>query len=142
MEQGEHNSRDVLEQLTQYHPPLHWAPLPPPEALERWNQRPLRAEESLAFLHAQRTLPAIGQAAAGRGLRGRLLRRLSHRMERILMPRMQQEQDLLSHLIHMTETLATRCDELTNALAAQQVLEAANQARLAGWLDAALRAGQ
>jgi hypothetical protein len=142
MEQGEHNSRDVLEQLTQYHPPLHWAPLPPLESLEGWSQHPVRSEEPLAYLHANRTLPAIGQTAAGRGLRGRFLRRLSHRMERVLMPRMQQEQDLLSHLIHMTETLAARCDELTTALAAQQVREAANQARLAGWLDAALRAGQ
>jgi hypothetical protein len=142
MEQSEHESRDILEQLTQYHAPLRWAPLAPSDTLEDMGQHPVRAEDALAYLHAHRMLPSVDQTETGGGIRGRLLKRLAYRTQRVMGPRMHQEQDLLLHLIHMTETLASRCDDLTNALAAQQVQEAASQARLAGWLDAALTAGE
>jgi hypothetical protein len=141
MELSDHQSRDVLEQLTKYHAPLRWAPLAPSDTLEHLGQHPVRAEDALAALHANRTLPGVDEAGAGGRIRGRLLRRFAHRTDRVMRSRMRQEQDLLSHLIHMTETLAVRCDDLSTALAAHQVQEAANQAQLAGWLDAALNGG-
>jgi hypothetical protein len=137
MEQNEHDPRDVLEQLTVHHAPRQWSPLPPPEDFERWSQHPMRTEESLAYLHANHALPGtVEELGFGGGLRGRLNSVFARRTLRVMGRRMEEEQRLLGHLVQMTEALAKRCDELSESFSTQQVQEAANQARLAGWLSA------
>jgi hypothetical protein len=139
MDQSEHNPRDVLEQLTTYNAPLRWGPLPPAERTQDWGQDALRAQESLAYLHAHYVLPAtVQQLDLGGGISGRISRLFAKLAMRSLGNRMSAEQAVLAHLVQMTEALAARCDEMANMVATRQVDEAANQARLAGWLDTTL----
>lgn len=138
MTADEVNPRDVMEQLTVHHAPLRWSPTPPSGLIGEWDGHEVRSEGALAYLHAHYLLPnAPTEVMPGRGLRARLGRMVARVMLRVLKPRLEREQDVISHLVEMTEALAKRCDELASVVATQQVQEAANQARLAGWLDAA-----
>lgn len=133
------NPRDVMEQLTVHHAPLRWVPNPPSTRIGEWDGHDVRSEDALAFLHAHHQLPVTAaEVMPGGGLRSRLGRLLARVTLRVLGHRLQEEQDVISRLVEMTEVLAKRCDELTSVVATQQAQEAANQARLAGWLDAAL----
>jgi hypothetical protein len=136
MEEGAVNPRDIVEQLTAYHAPLRWSPLAPSQRLVELNDQPTAAEESLAYLHANWQLPVVEDDKPGRGPKGFFSRRVVALTARILERRLRSEQDLISHLVRQTEALSRRCDELTRLLAVREVDEAANQARLAGWLDA------
>jgi hypothetical protein len=135
VEQNEVNPRDVLEQLTVHHAQLRWSPVPPSATLANWDGNTIRSAEALAYLHAHHQLPATTTESGGGGWFSRLFGRLTFR---VLRRRLDEEQALLSNLVQMTEMLAQRCDDMAAVIAAHQVSEAASQAQLAGWLDAAL----
>jgi hypothetical protein len=135
VEQNEVNPRDVLEQLTVHHAQLRWSPVPPSAGLADWEGNTTRSTEALAYLHAHHQLPATPQDSSGGGRMTRLFGRLTFK---VLRRRLDEEQALFSNLVQMTEVLAQRCDDMAAVIAAHQVNEAANQAQLAGWLDAAL----
>jgi hypothetical protein len=139
MSQGDVNARDVLEQLTVRHAPLRWAPVGTSDHLTTWDEQPVRSEPSLQYLHEHFQLPnGVDELGIGQGVSGRFGRIFARLTLRVLRRRIEHEQDLLAHFVQMTQILAQRVDELSTVVAAQQVAEAANQARLAGWLEAAL----
>jgi hypothetical protein len=139
MEQSDHHPRDILEQLTIAQRPLRWAPLSPSEVLATLDAQSLAASEPLAYLHAHWALPASLEENRGDGGPKSPIARVFARLTfRTLGRRMQAERDLMANLVQVTDALARRCDELTALITARQVDEAANQARLAGWLDATL----
>lgn len=126
---------EFLRHLQGEHQSFHWAPVTPAPATQRWRDDPLAGDESLQYLHQHWVLP--DQASPrGRGLRGRLASRVGKVTFRVLTRYLDEERDLLGHMVRMNEALARRCDELALTVADQQVAEAANQARLAAWLHA------
>jgi hypothetical protein len=137
MEDSERDPRDILEQLTAHHATLRWAPQVPSDALLQMDERPVQSESSMAFVHANWNLPrTLDQIPASPGIRGRFIRMFARLTLRVMGRRLDEEQELIAALVEATGILARRCDELTAVLATYQVQEAANQARLAGWLDA------
>lgn len=139
MSQGDLNARDVLEQLTVRHAPLRWTPIGTADQLSNWDENPVGSEPSLQYLHEHYQLPnRVEDLGIGQGISGRLGRVFARLSLRAMRSRLEHEQDLLAHFVQMTQVLARRVDELSAVVAAQQVAEAANQARLASWLDAAL----
>jgi hypothetical protein len=68
----------------------------------------------------------------------RLLGRLTFR---VLHPYLTSERELIANMVRLQDALAKRCDELAEHLARRQVEEAANQARLAAWLESHLPPG-
>ncbi len=135
VEQNDVNPRDVLEQLTVHHAQLRWSPVLPSATLGHWEGNTTRSAEALAYLHAHHQMSATVIESNGWGRFSRLFGRFTFR---VLRRRLDEEQALLSNLVQMTETLAQRCDEMAEVIATYQINEAASQAQLAGWLDAAL----
>jgi hypothetical protein len=139
MSQGDVNARDILEQLTVHHSPLRWSPIGPADQLTTWDEKPVGSEPSLQYLHEHYQLPnRVEELGIGQGVSGRLGRLFARLSLRVMRRRLEHEQDLLAHFVQITQILARRVDELSTVVAAHQVAEAANQARLAGWLEAAL----
>jgi hypothetical protein len=139
MSQGDVNARDVLEQLTVHHAPLRWSPIGTADQLSTWDEMPVGSEPSLQYLHEHYQLPnRVEELGIGQGISGRMGRVFARLSLRVMRRRLEHEQDLLAHFVQITQILARRVDELSAVIAAQQVAETANQARLAGWLEAAL----
>lgn len=142
--------QDFLEHLKADNQVLHWEPLPP---LDRNQLRPrpqTRAKDHLEYLHQHWSLPSSFEPAApDRGLRGRLTTLLGKLVFRVLGSYLDQERELLAHMVRASQALEQRCDELTlrchelgEQMVDRQVAEAANQARLAAWLHAEPLAGR
>ncbi len=124
--------RELLERLRNEHRTLRWEPLLPSDALLRWQQRPMRDEESLAFLHHNWLLPdKFAPHQAGGGARERIARRFRGLVFRALQPYFHAERELVANLVRMNDSLAKRCDELAQVITERQVADAENQARLA-----------
>jgi len=128
--------RGFLERLQGEHQTLRWSPLPP-EFPEQWRQVPLAGSESLRYLHEHWVL-TDAPAGSGGGVRGRLASVAGRVVFRALARYLQDERELLGHLVRMNDALARRCDELARTVADRQVADAENQAHLAAWLQAKL----
>jgi len=102
----------------------------------------MRSGADLAYLHGHWTLPdTFDPAAAGGGVRGRLVTLIGRMTFRVLGPYLREERELLGHLVRINDALEQRCDALTlrceqleQDVVDRQVDEAANLAELALWL--------
>src|SRR5580704_14293119 len=133
MATGEIDPERFIDQLRSDNRVLRWEPLTPDPSFDRLRDAPVQDQESLSYLHHNWSLPSLPDADSGRGLRGFVVRRFTRLTSRLLGPRLTAEQEMIVHLVRMTDALAKRCDELTEMVAVRQVDEAANQGRLGAW---------
>lgn len=124
--------RELLERLRAKHASLRWEPLLPADALLRWKERPMRDEESLAYLHRNWLLPdSFSPEQTGGGIKGRVARRLGGLVFRVMQPYLHAERELMANLVRMSDALAKRCDDLALIVTERQVADAESQAKLA-----------
>jgi hypothetical protein len=124
------------------HQVLQWEPLPPADVRKRSEGSQVRNRASLEYLHRNWVLPdSFDPADAGGGMRGKVVAFFGQLTFRVLRRYMEEERDLLAHMVRVNEALEQRCDELTlrcqqlnQDMIDRQVDEARNQARLAVWL--------
>lgn len=142
MGQPELDPEAVLAQLQTAHRALEWEPLPPQEP-QRFDDLSQTADNaSLDYLHHHWALPdTFDAASAGSGVRGKLIGLFGRLTFRVLRRYLHDERELLSHVVRSNEVLerrcadlARRCEQLSHDVAARQVDEAENQAKLALWL--------
>lgn len=131
---GELDPRELLDQLREDRRTLAWAPLPPSTSLSLLRQYPMRAEQSLAYLHGHWALP--DRPSGGRGPRALLGRLVGRLVFRVLGHYLRAERELLAQVVQTNETLARRVDDLATVMAERFSAQAENEARLAAWLDA------
>ena len=136
--------KDLLDRLRSEHQVLQWQPIPPDEMRTPTGEgRPDRS--SLEYLHGHWALrDEYDPNDAGGGLRSRLVTVFGRLTFRVLRSYLQDERQLLSHVVRTNEALAQRCeelsvrvDQLSKDMIDRQVAEAENQTRLALWLDLA-----
>lgn len=126
---------ELLERLHEAKRRLVWEPMAAVTSLDAIRQRPARAEDPLAYLHAHWALPESPPPASGRGPR-RLVMRLFGRFSfRVLRPYLEAERALLANVVQTAELLATRCDELAAVLVEFQARHNQHDAELAAWLE-------
>jgi len=121
---------------------LHWEPLPPADVSRRSESSQVRSRALLEYLHRNWVLPdSFDSADAGAGLKGTVVTVFGRLTFRVLGRYLEQERDLLAHMVRVNEALEQRCDELTlrcqqlnQDMIDRQVDEARNQAKLAVWL--------
>ena len=136
MDDGVVDPRELLERLHADKRALVWEPLSPAPNLATWRQRPMRDEAALEYLHRHWALPDQPDASvAGGGVKGRVVALFARLAYRVLGPYLREERELLAHVVRITDALARRCDELTQALTDRQTADAENDARLAAWLQ-------
>lgn len=124
--------RELLERLRRQHDTLRWEPLLPSDDLYRLQERPMREEASLAYLHRNWSLPdSFSARTSGGGMKDRIARRLGGLVFRTMGSYLHAERELIANLVRMNDALAIRCDELTNVVAERQRADAENQAKLA-----------
>ncbi|HZU80182.1 MAG TPA: hypothetical protein VE991_09730 [Acidimicrobiales bacterium] len=140
MDDGELDPRELLDRLHEDRRSLAWSPLPPSTSLSLLRQHPVRAEESLAFLHGHWALP--DRPGGGRGPRALLGRLVGRIVFRVLGHYLLQERELLAQVVRTNETLARRCDDLATVMAERFAAQAENEARLAAWLDVHVPGGE
>ncbi len=130
---GTQDPRILLERLKKEHKSLRWEPLLPSDVLLTWQERQMRTEESLTYLHHHWQLPNRYDTSVieGKGLKARLAGRVAAFVFRVLQPYLSAEQDLIANMVRINDSLAKRCDELSGAIEARQIAEAFSQARLA-----------
>jgi hypothetical protein len=117
-----------------------WVPLAPSNDMEKWRRWPMRAEESLDYLHRNWILPdRLDPQVTGTGFKGRLISVLGRIVFRVLGPYLRDERELLANLVRTNDTLARRCDELSKVISNHEVAQAENEAKLAAWLHHELR---
>jgi len=74
----------------------------------------LGSSSDLAYLHERWAASAsVGRSA--KGLRGRLRRIVARVVFSVLRQQLDEERELRAHLVRLSDALATRCDELTDA---------------------------
>lgn len=137
--------REFLEKLRAEHQTFRWEPLPPGDVRMSESDH-ATSRSALEYLHAHWALPdaseALSELAGGRGGRGLILRLFGRLTYRVLGPYLREERELLAHMVRMNQVLDQRCDELAHSchqlhqdMIDRQVAEAANQAKLALWLQ-------
>ncbi len=141
---GEHaiDPEEFLEQLKAEHHVLRWEPLPPDQVNRDKRNQQVRNRESLEYLHRHWALPdEFDPKDGGGGIRGKVVGIFGRLTFRVLSRYLQEERELLSHLVRVNEALEQRSDELTvrcqqlnEDMVSRQVAEAGNQAKLAAWL--------
>ncbi len=141
---GEHaiDPEEFLEQLKAEHQVLRWEPLPPDQVNRDKRNQQVRNRESLEYLHRHWALPdEFDPKDGGGGIRGKVVDIFGRLTFRVLSRYLQEERELLSHLVRVNEALEQRSDELTvrcqqlnEDMVSRQVAEAGNQAKLAAWL--------
>ena len=142
MDGTEFNPEDILEQLRARNRILRWEPLPANTERTSPENEQAHNRGSLDYLHRNWVLPdKFDPAVAGGGFRGRLIALFGRLSYRVLSPYLQQERELLGHLVRISETLERRCDDLTlrgqqlqQDFLDRQVAEARNLTELALWL--------
>ena len=138
----EFKPEEILEQLRARNRVLRWQPLPADMGRTSTENEQARNRGSLDYLHRNWVLPhKFDPVVAGGGFRGRLIALFGRLSYRVLSPYLQQERELLGHLVRISETLERRCDELTlrgqqlqQDFLDRQVAEARNLTELALWL--------
>jgi hypothetical protein len=124
--------RELLERLRREHRTLRWEPLLPSDALLRWQERPMRDEESLAYLHRNWLLPdTFSPDRTGSGMKGRIARRVGGLVFRVIQPYLHAEREVVANLVRISDALAKRCDDLAQIITERQVADAESQAKLA-----------
>ena len=142
MDGSEFKPEEILEQLRARNRVLRWGPLPANMDRISPENEQVHNRGSLEYLHRNWELPnKFDPAVAGGGFRGRLIALFGRLSYRVLSPYLQQERELLGHLVRTSETLERRCDELTlqgqqlqQDFLDRQVAEARNLTELALWL--------
>jgi hypothetical protein len=140
--QSEFDPEAVLEQLKAQHRVLAWEPLPP-DKMRTIDAGQARNRAALEFLHHHWALPdRFDPAAAGGGVKGKVIGAVGRLTYRVLAPYFHAEREVLSHLVRVNEGLEKRCDELTlrceqlnQDMVDRQAAEAENQTKLALWLS-------
>ncbi len=133
---------EFLEQLKAEHQVLRWEPLPPDQVKQDSRRQQVRSRENLEYLHRHWALPdTFDPQDAGGGVRGKVVAVFGRLVFRVLGRYLREERELISHLVRVNEALEQRCDELTlryeqlnTSMVNRQIVEAANQAKLAAWL--------
>lgn len=124
--------REVLERLRSEHRTLRWEPQLPSDALFRLQDRPMREEDSLRYLHHHWLLPdTYSPAQNGRGIKARMARRFGSLVFRAMKPYLHAEREVVANLVRISDSLAKRCDDLAQVVTARQISDAESQARLA-----------
>ena len=142
MDDAEFDPEEILEQLRASSRVLRWEPLPAGQSRSTRENEQIRNRGSLEYLHRNWVLPhEFDPTVAGRGIRGRLVRVFGRLTFRVLGPYLDQERELLAHMVRVNEALERRCDELTlrgqqlnQDFLDRQVAEARNLTELALWL--------
>ncbi len=133
----------LLEQLKAEHRVLRWEPLAPDSPKKASDGAYVGNRSSMEYLHAHWALPdAFDPSDAGSGPKGRVLELLGRLTYRVLGRYLREERELLGHMVRVNQSLERRCDELalrcqelSQAMIDRQVAEAANQVKLALWLN-------
>ena len=126
---------ELLERLHEAKRRLVWEPMATVTSLDAIRQRPARAEDPLAYLHAHWALPDGPPPASGRGPRRLLMRVFGRFSFRVLRPYLEAERTLLANVVQTAELLASRCDELAAVLVEFQARHNQHDAELAAWLE-------
>lgn len=128
------DARELLSRVESERGSERWTPAPPEDLTALLS--PMQADHELQALHERWALPdRLASAQAGSGWKRLLLRPFGRLVFRVLGPYLGAERELLAQLVRTLDALARRCDELTEAMARRQAVEAESQARLAAALD-------
>ena len=128
------DARELLARVESERRSDRWTPSPPEDLTALLT--PMQADHELRALHDRWALPdRLASVQAGSGWKRLLLRPFGRIVFRVLGPYLGAERELLAQMVRTLDALARRCDELTEAMARRQAVEAESQAKLAAALD-------